>query len=293
MNQGHVHLRQLEVFVLDEADRMLDMGFLPDLKKIISQLPVRRQSLFFSATLPPAIMQLSHQLLSDPVTVNVTPKSTSLRQIEQQVMFVEQKNKQAQLRKLIRTKGVQRVLVFTRTKRTANNVTEQLVQNGFRVAAIHGNKSQSARERALEAFRRDEVKVLVATDVAARGLDVAGITHVVNFDLPVEPENYVHRIGRTGRAGAVGVAVSFCSAKERPALQAIEAFIGLRVPLAQTPSSPEQGHGTQRKASTRTRRASSKKQDRKRAVSGRSSSRGSHEVTGRPKRERTRGKSGV
>ncbi|MCH7990653.1 MAG: DEAD/DEAH box helicase, partial [Planctomycetes bacterium] len=226
MNQGHIKLDQLEMFVLDEADRMLDMGFLPDLKRIISQLPEQRQSLFFSATLPPKIIDLSRSLLRNPVNVNVTPKSTTLEKIEQRVLFVERKAKQALLQKILRSDGVGRVLVFTKTKRTANMLAENLLRGGINATAIHGNKSQSARQRALDAFRRNKVKVLVATDVAARGIDIDGITHVINFDLPVEPEGYVHRIGRTGRAGAEGIALSFCSSGERRELRAIEQLIG-------------------------------------------------------------------
>lgn len=232
MNQGYIKLDQLEIFVLDEADRMLDMGFLPDLKRIISQLPDQRQSLFFSATLPPKIIELSQRLLRNPVSVNVTPKSTSLEAIDQRVLFVERSGKLALLRRILNSNGVERALVFTKTKRGANVVAEKLERCGIKAAAIHGNKSQGARQRALEAFRRKQVQVLVATDVAARGLDIDGITHVVNFDLPVEPDSYIHRIGRTGRAGAAGIALSFCTAGERGELRAIERLIGQRVPVA-------------------------------------------------------------
>ena len=239
MNQGHIKLDQLEVFVLDEADRMLDMGFLPDLKRIISQLPDQRQSLFFSATMPPRTIDLSRGLLRNPVSVNVTPKSTTLEKIEQRVLFVERSGKQALLRKILKAVGVERALVFTKTKRTANALAERLLRSGIKATAIHGNKSQSARQRALEAFRRKQVLVLVATDVAARGIDIDGITHVINFDLPLEPEGYVHRIGRTGRAGAEGVALSFCSSGERRELRAIERLIGRKVPIATELPQPE------------------------------------------------------
>ncbi len=229
MNQGHIALNYLKVFVLDEADQMLNMGFLPDLKRIISKLPEKRQSLFFSATLPPTIQDLSKRLLRNPLHVNVTPPQSSLKTIEQQVLFVERSQKQALLGKLLGDAEVGRTLVFTRTKRGANMLAQRLERSGFRAAAIHGNKSQNARVRALEAFRGNHVQVLVATDVAARGIDIDDITHVVNFDMPVEPESYVHRIGRTGRAGATGIAVSFCAPDERDDLRAIEKLIGHRI----------------------------------------------------------------
>jgi ATP-dependent RNA helicase RhlE len=231
MNQGHIKLDQLEVFVLDEADRMLDMGFMPDLKRIISRLPEQRQSLFFSATVSPKIKELTEDLLRNPVRINVTPKVTSVASIEQKVMFVDRKGKQALLNGLLKSSGVDRTLVFTKTKRGADQVTTQLIRGGIKAVAIHGNKSQNARQRALESFRNNHVQVLVATDVAARGIDVDGISHVVNFDLPIEPECYVHRIGRTGRAGATGIAVSFCSGGERGELKAIERLIGHAVPV--------------------------------------------------------------
>ena len=232
MNQGHIKLDQLEMFVLDEADRMLDMGFLPDLKRIISQLPNRRQSLFFSATLPPKITELSKRFLRNPASVDVTPKSTSVKRIEQRVVFVERSGKQALLGKVLTAPEVDRALAFTRTKRGAQKLAERLARSGIKATAIHGNKSQNARQRALVAFQRKQVQVLVATDVAARGIDIEGITHVVNFGLPSEPESYVHRIGRTGRAGAEGIALSFCSTSERLELRAIEKLIGTKVPLA-------------------------------------------------------------
>jgi ATP-dependent RNA helicase RhlE len=243
MNQGHVSLSGLEVFVLDEADRMLDMGFLPDLKRIIAALPTKRQSLFFSATMPPKIVQLSKQLLRTPVNVNVTPENTNIELIEQRVLFVEQNRKRSLLEQVLRTDGVGRTLVFTKTKRGANRVSEDLARSGFKATAIHGNKSQAARQRALEEFRRERVQVLVATDVAARGIDVDGITHVVNFELPLEPECYVHRIGRTGRAGASGVALSFCSSVERGLLRDIERLIGRKVDVDGDHPQPQLAEG--------------------------------------------------
>jgi ATP-dependent RNA helicase RhlE len=225
MEQGHVRLDQLEIFVLDEADRMLDMGFMPDLKKIISRLPRQRQSLFFSATMPDSIANLAGGLLTDPVRVSVTPPSSTVDRIEQRVLFVDHGNKRALLNSLLTPGKFERVLVFTRTKHGADKVVKQLNREGVAADAIHGNKSQSARERTLLQFRRGTLRVLVATDLASRGIDVDGISHVINYDLPSEPEAYVHRIGRTGRAGADGVALSFCDATERAALRAIEKLV--------------------------------------------------------------------
>lgn len=239
MNQGHVKLSQLEVFVLDEADRMLDMGFLPDLKRIISELPENRQSLFFSATLPQKIVQLSRHLLTDPVSVDVAPQSADIGQIEQRILFVENSAKRTLLHKLLAAEGVDRTLVFAKTKRRANDLAKKLVKSGIRATAIHGNKTQSARQRALDDFRKDRVQVLVATDVAARGIDVDGITHVINYDLPMEAENYVHRIGRTGRAGASGVALSFCGPEEHWLLQNIEREVGHAVDVDKDHPRPE------------------------------------------------------
>ncbi len=226
MEQGHIDLRDVEVFVLDEADRMLDMGFLPALNKIIAKLPQQRQSLFFSATMPPKICQLASRLLFKPVSVNVTPKSSSVERIEQSVRLVDRATKADSLCKVLSGNNVERAIVFTRTKHGANGLTKKLERAGIRAVAIHGNKSQNARQKALDAFRRSIVTVLVATDVAARGIDIDGVSHVVNYDMPVEPESYVHRIGRTGRAGADGIAISFCTADERGELRAIEKLIG-------------------------------------------------------------------
>ncbi len=238
MDQGFVELNQLEVFVLDEADRMLDMGFMPALKRIISELPRKRQSLFFSATMPPNIQELSQRLLTNPVRVNVTPKSTSVERIEQQLMHVERAGKLSVIRQLLESSEVDRAIVFTKTKRGANMLAEKLSRAGVHATAIHGNKSQNARQKALEAFRSKEVNVLVATDVAARGIDIDGVTHVINYDMPVEPESYVHRIGRTGRAGAAGIAISLCTSAERAELRAIEELIGKRIPLAANQPTP-------------------------------------------------------
>ena len=231
MNQGYIELDRLEYFVLDEADRMLDMGFLPDLKRIIKHLPKERQSLFFSATMPTNIIALAEELLDDPVCVDVTPKSRSVKEILQRVMMVERAGKQPLLRQILEAPDVERALVFTKTKRGANMVAQKLERSGIKATAIHGNKSQNARQRALDAFRTRQVQVLVATDVAARGIDIEGITHVVNYDMPVEPDSYVHRIGRTGRAGAKGIALSFCTPGDRRELLAIERLIGQKLTI--------------------------------------------------------------
>jgi ATP-dependent RNA helicase RhlE len=232
MEQGYIELDQLDVFVLDEADRMLDMGFLPDLKRIIRELPEKRQSLFFSATVPPKIRELSQSLLTDPVSVNVTPKRKSVDLIDQQLMYVDRKAKIETLAGILTDQSVDQAIVFTRTKRGANMVMQRLERKRISAVAIHGNKSQNARQRALVAFRENRIQVLVATDVAARGIDIEGVTHVVNYDVPTDPESYVHRIGRTGRAGAEGVAITFCTAEERNELRDIERLIGMKIPLA-------------------------------------------------------------
>jgi len=229
MEQGHIILSNVEVLVLDEADRMLDMGFLPALKKIIAKLPTERQSLFFSATMAPKIRQLASQLLFNPVSVNVTPKKTSVKQIEQTVRIVQRATKVDSLRDVLTGKNCERAIVFTRTKHGANALTRKLDAAGIRAVAIHGNKSQNARQRALDSFRNKQVTVLVATDVAARGIDIDGVTHVINYDMPVEPESYIHRVGRTGRAGAEGIAISFCTGDEREELRAIESLIGQKL----------------------------------------------------------------
>jgi ATP-dependent RNA helicase RhlE len=222
MDQGHVFLQDVETLVLDEADRMLDMGFIKPIRQILAKLPARRQNLLFSATMPPDIAELADQILRDPVKVAVNPVASTVPAISQWVLFVERENKRALLREVLRDPKMTRVLVFTRTKHGANRVARDLAGGQVSAEAIHGNKSQGARQKALGAFRSGRIRVLVATDIAARGIDVDGVSHVINFELPNEPESYVHRIGRTARAGAGGVALSFCDRDERGNLRDIE-----------------------------------------------------------------------
>lgn len=221
MNQGFVDLRQLQMLVLDEADRMLDMGFIQDIKRIISRIPVNRQTIFFSATMPVEIKELVASILRNPVHVAVTPVSSTAERILQSVYFVDRANKRALLQHVIQEKSMENVLVFTRTKHGADKVAKDLNRSGIIAEAIHGNKSQGARQRALTNFKKKTTRVLVATDIAARGIDVTDLPYVINFELPEVPETYVHRIGRTGRAGAEGVALSFCDAEERGYLKDI------------------------------------------------------------------------
>jgi ATP-dependent RNA helicase RhlE len=222
MNQRHVDLRDLSVFVLDEADRMLDMGFIHDVKRIVATLPKERQTLFFSATMPGEIERLAGGILKDPIRVAVTPAATTVERIDQRVYFVDAGNKHALLAELLKDKAIERVLVFTRTKHGADRVMKNIERIGVAVQAIHGNKSQNARQRALADFRDGHARVLVATDIAARGIDVDGITHVINFEIPNVPETYVHRIGRTARAGKDGIALTFCDHSERSLLRDVE-----------------------------------------------------------------------
>jgi ATP-dependent RNA helicase RhlE len=247
MGQGRLRLNRLEVFVLDEADRMLDMGFIHDVRRVLAALPERRQSMFFSATMLPEVVRLAGSILHDPVKVEAHPVASTVDLVAQRVMFVDKADKRALLSRVLKDDGVGRALVFTRTKHGAERVVRQLAHDGVPADAIHGNKSQTARTGALERFRTGAGRVLVATDIAARGIDVEGITHVINYDLPNIPESYVHRIGRTARAGRSGVALSFCDAEERAYLRAIEALIKTRIQVvadhpwhagASTPPSP-------------------------------------------------------
>lgn len=231
MQQGYVSLQQLQFFVLDEADRMLDMGFIHDVKKVIAKLPTKRQTLFFSATMPPEIAGLANNILHQPKKVEVTPVSSTVEKIEQSVYFVEKQDKRALLHHLLADQNIKTVLVFTRTKHGADKVVKDLQRSNIGAAAIHGNKSQNARQRALNDFKTGTLRVLVATDIAARGIDVDQLSHVINYELPDVPETYVHRIGRTGRAGASGIAIAFCDAEEKVNLKDIQKLIGIQIPI--------------------------------------------------------------
>ena len=231
-NQGHIDLSRVEVFVLDEADRMLDMGFVHDVKKVLARLPKRRQTLLFSATMPTEIEELAGTILHEPAKVMVTPPATTVEAIEQSLCFVDKGNKKHLLAQLLKDPQVESALVFTRTKHGADRVVKELSRAGVEAMAIHGNKSQTARQKALGLFKEGRLRVLVATDIAARGIDVSGLSHVFNYDLPNIPETYVHRIGRTGRAGKPGIAVSFCCAEELPYLSDIEKLTKQKIPTA-------------------------------------------------------------
>ena len=229
IGQGHLRLDRVTHFVLDEADRMLDMGFIHDVRRVVSALPKQRQTAFFSATMPHEVARLAGDILDDPLRVEVAPAATTVERVEQRVFFVETANKRALLAEVLKDPALNRVIVFSRTKHGANRIAEQLDKRGVGAAAIHGNKSQGARQRALEGFKSGRVRVLVATDIAARGIDVDEVSHVINFDLPNEPESYVHRIGRTARAGASGIALSFCDGEERAYLRDIEKLTRQRI----------------------------------------------------------------
>ncbi len=233
MEQRYVHLNDVQHFVLDEADRMLDMGFVHDVKKIIARLPKKKQTLFFSATMPPEIQRLAATILVNPDKVEVTPASTTAETVGQSLYFVEKNDKRSLLLHLLKDRTIPTALVFTRTKHGADKVAQGLTRAGIRAEAIHGNKSQNARQSALLNFKNRHIRVLVATDIAARGIDIDELTHVINFELPNVPETYVHRIGRTGRAGASGLAISFCDSEEMEYLQDIEKLITRRIPVVE------------------------------------------------------------
>ncbi|WP_370589848.1 DEAD/DEAH box helicase [Rufibacter sp. LB8] len=231
MNQGLLSLKHIETFILDEADRMLDMGFIHDVRKVIAQIPANRQTLLFSATMPQEIQKLSASILRDPIYVEVTPVSSTAEKIGQKVFFVEKTHKRALLKHLLQGEEIKRALVFSRTKHGADRIAKELSKVGIAAQSIHGDKAQSSRVKALNQFKNHELKALVATDIAARGIDVDDLTHVINVDLPNEPETYVHRIGRTGRAGADGLALSFCDDTELPYLRDIEKLTKQNIPV--------------------------------------------------------------
>ncbi|HSU04472.1 MAG TPA: DEAD/DEAH box helicase [Acetobacteraceae bacterium] len=235
INRRALNLGQTETLVLDEADQMLDLGFIHDLKRIAALLPTRRQTLLFSATMPGTIAALAEQFLTNPMKVAATPVASTVERVQQGVLFVPSAGKPSLLQSVLRDPAIARGLVFTRTKHGADKVVHQLAAGGIEAAAIHGNKSQSQRERALDAFRRGRCRILVATDIAARGIDVDGVTHVINYELPNVPESYVHRIGRTARAGAAGMAISFCNNEERAFLRDIEKLIRAKVSVMAAP----------------------------------------------------------
>ncbi len=233
MDQRYVRLENLKMFVLDEADRMLDMGFIHDVKKIVARIPAKRQTIFFSATMPSEISKLADTILTNPVRVEVTPVSSTANTVKQELYFVEKNNKRLLLLHLLKDDVINTALVFTRTKHGADRVAKDLNRAGIIAEAIHGNKSQNARQRALSNFKSQQTRVLVATDIAARGIDIDELSHVINYELPNIPETYVHRIGRTGRAGASGISISFCDGEEKAYLKDIQKLIGKSVPVAE------------------------------------------------------------
>ncbi len=231
VEQGFINLAYVKIFVLDEADRMLDMGFIYDVKAVVAKLPEQRQTLFFSATMPNEIAKLADSILQQPLRVEVTPVSSTAKTVVQSMYFVEKSKKIDLLTHILKDSSIERVLVFMRTKHASDEVVRDLLSNDIHAEAIHGNKSQHARQRALSNFKTGDTRVLVATDIAARGIDIENLTHVLNYELPNEPETYVHRIGRTGRAGASGIAFSFCDREEMGLLRDIQKLLGKTVPV--------------------------------------------------------------
>jgi ATP-dependent RNA helicase RhlE len=267
MNQGHLTLHDVEIFVLDEADRMLDMGFIHDVKRILAALPKKRQSLFFSATILPEIIKLANTILHNPSKVSVTPDSLTVDIIKQSVYFVDKGNKNALLVEILKDKDIKTALVFTRTKHGADKVMQNLLRHHVKAEAIHGNKAQNARQRALSNFKAQTTRVLVATDIAARGIDVDDMEYVINFEMPNVPETYVHRIGRTGRAGAKGTAFSFCDAEEKAYLRDIEKLIAQKIPIVENHPFPLIDHNP---VKAHTRHSSRQGQQHRRGGSGHS-----------------------
>jgi ATP-dependent RNA helicase RhlE len=246
MNQKFINLNDIQFFVLDEADRMLDMGFVHDVKKVIAKLPQKKQSLFFSATMPPVILELANSILKNPAKVEVAPVSSTADTIKQVVYFVDKENKKHLLNEVLKDENIERALVFARTKHGANKITKDLLQKNIKAEAIHGNKSQSARQTALNNFKTKQTRVLVATDIAARGIDIDELSHVINYELPNVPESYVHRIGRTGRAGANGIAIAFCDAIEKEYLRDIQKLIGRQIPVMENKLFPLVNHNPEK-----------------------------------------------
>ncbi len=274
MNQGFIDLRYLKIFVLDEADRMLDMGFVHDVKKVITKLPAKRQSLFFSATMPPVIVKLADTILVNPSKVEVTPVSSTAETIQQAIYFVDKDKKKGLLLHLLKDEAIKSVLVFTRTKHGADKVVKDLLKENIKAEAIHGNKSQNNRQNALNNFKTGKTRVLIATDIAARGIDVDSLSHVINFEMPNVPETYVHRIGRTGRAGANGIAFSFCDAEEKEYLADIQKLIGRKIPVIEghpfpftgaisTPSAKPQGRHNRNSNSSPSKKSGASVKDQK------------------------------
>ncbi|GAB3556526.1 DEAD/DEAH box helicase [Spirosoma fluminis] len=294
INQGFISLRDIQFFVLDEADRMLDMGFIHDVKKVIARLPERRQSLFFSATMPPDVAKLADTILNNPAKIEVTPVSSTADTIQQAVYFVGREDKRKLLVHVLADKAIASALVFARTKHGADKVVKDLQKAGIQAEAIHGNKSQNARQRALSNFKSRQTRVLVATDIAARGIDVDELSHVINYELPNIPETYVHRIGRTGRAGHDGIALSFCDAEEADFLKDIHKLIGKHVPVIEdhpyvldVPLSAVSPTAPQRKGGQTNQRGSGRNNDRRQSSSprpaGASASNNQRRANDRPK----------